>query len=92
MTVGVTKRNRVGFRDCDSTDEAMTPGRQVLTVFLRFLDIRVPCEPKKRKCLLDVSHLQQTTGIAISATILESLKDNQPSANAADKFMVQPHQ
>lgn len=57
-------------------DETATQGREVLAVCLRFLDIRDPSEPKKRECLLDVRHLERTTGVAISAAILESLADN----------------
>lgn len=47
-----------------------------MEICLGCLDIRAPSEPKKRECLLDVYHLDRTIGVAISAAILESLKDN----------------
>ena len=54
-------------------DETTSQGKIVLSVCLRFLDLRDPSEPTKREVLLDICPLQRTTGKAIATVIQDSL-------------------
>ena len=54
-------------------DETTSQGKVVLSVCLRFLDLRDPSEPTKREVLLDICPLQRTTGKAIATAIQDSL-------------------
>ena len=49
----------------------------MLSVCLRFLDLRDPSEPTKREVLLDICPLQRTTGKAIATAIQDSLAKNE---------------
>ena len=54
-------------------DETTSQRKEVLSVCLRFLNLRDPSEPTKRQVLLDICPLQRTTGKAIATAIQDSL-------------------